>query len=160
MKLSRMCEQAVVRSVFAGSREGENSQRTRWEHGHLSLLTNDGPKLLAQALLQGRMKVVLQVVDLLVPPLALLSMLELSAVLLGAIGWLWLGWQAPLAVSVAAVLMLGAAIGIARARFAADIVSGADLLRAPAYVLAKVPLYLRFMVNRQVEWVRTKRDSR
>lgn len=154
------CEEALVNSVFAGSREGERSQRTRWEHGHLSLLTKDGPSLLWQAVLRGEVRVALQVIDMLVPPLALLSVLNLMAVGLGLVFLAWKDWHGPLTVSLTAVTMLGAAICLARARFAADVLSGADLLRAPGYMLAKLPLYLRFLVNRQVDWVRTKRDSR
>ena len=154
-----LCEDAFVGSVFAGSAEGEKSQRTRWEHGHISLLLNQGPKLLVRALMQGRMALALVVMDLLVPPLALLALLS-GAVLAAAAGvWLLAGWRGPLWVAAAGLAALALAVLLSRARFAADIVSMGDLLRAPGYVLAKLPLYVRYLVARQVDWVRTKRDS-
>lgn len=45
-------------------------------------------------------------------------------------------------------------------RFGRDFCSLADLLKVPIYVLAKIPLYLKFILNRQRVWVRTDRDSR
>lgn len=153
------CEDARVTSVFAASREGAKSQRTRWEHGHLALLLSDGPGLLLGALARGRLRLALQVLDMLVPPLALLLMLELAMLALAALAWALAGWLAPLMVAAAALAMLATAVALARARFAADIVSGADLLAVPGYVLAKLPLYLGFLVRRQKAWVRTRRDT-
>jgi hypothetical protein len=33
------------------------------------------------------------------------------------------------------------------------------LMYAPLYALKKIPLYLGFLIKRQVEWVRSKRDD-
>ena len=154
------CEEARVYGVFAGSGEGQKSQRTRWEHGHLSLLVSDGPRLLARALLRGRLTLAAQVLDLLVPPLALLAMMELAALAVAVLAFVVLGWVAPVVVSAATLLMLVAAVLLARARYAADIIRVRDLLTVPAYVLRKLPLYARFVFARQREWVRTKRDNR
>lgn len=154
------CEEARVYSVFAGSGEGQKSQRTRWEHGHLSLLVSDGPRLLAGALLRGRFTLVAQVLDLLVPPLALLVMMDMAALAAAVLAFLVLGWVSPVVVSAATLLMLAAAVLLARARYASDIIRGRDLLAVPDYVLRKLPLYSRFVFARQREWVRTKRDNR
>lgn len=40
------------------------------------------------------------------------------------------------------------------------IISLASLAFAPLYTVLKVPLYLKFLVSRQVEWVRSKRDDK
>lgn len=153
------CEDALVRSVFAGSKEGEQSQRTRWEHGHLSLMLSDGPQLVMHALLRGRLALLMQVLDMLVPPLALLAMASLALGAVNGLAWVLLDWQAPLIASLMGIGGLALAILLARARFAADLLSGRELLMAPVYMLSKIPLYLRFLVKRQVEWVRTKRDN-
>jgi cellulose synthase/poly-beta-1,6-N-acetylglucosamine synthase-like glycosyltransferase len=154
-----LCEEAEVASVFAGSREGEQSQRTRWEHGHLSLLFGEGPQLAARAIAGGQWRTLMLVLDMLVPPLALLAFSVALAWMLSLGLWAWLGWWLPLTLACAAFGALVLAILLARARFAADIISGKELLMAPTYVLAKLPLYLRFVVRRQVDWIRTKRDS-
>ncbi len=152
------CEDVLVTSVFAASQEGERSQRTRWEHGHLSLLVGEGPKLLWEALRRGRFAQAMLVMDMLVPPLALLAGLLVVATLVQAIWALLTGWVAGLVVALLGVLALLVAIVAARHRFAAELIGLGELLKAPVYVLAKLPIYLSFVVRRQTEWVRTKRD--
>jgi len=153
------CEDAGLETVFAASKDAQLTQRTRWEHGHLALLVGNGPKLLLSALLRGKWRFAAQVLDLLVPPLALLALLQLVGTAASLAAFLLLGWKWPLCFGVAGVVMLVAAVLLARARFAADIVSGLDLCRVPVYILAKLPMYVRFIFNRQVEWIRTKRDA-
>jgi cellulose synthase/poly-beta-1,6-N-acetylglucosamine synthase-like glycosyltransferase len=153
-----LCEDALVTSVFAKSSEGEASQRTRWEHGHLAMLVGEGPRLLWQSMRPGRGAQLLQVMDMLVPPLALLGMLLAGWTLVQLLLALLLGWTAPLAVSLLGLGGLLLAIALAQHRWAADILTLGELARAPLILLAKVPLYLRFIVKRQVDWVRTKRD--
>ena len=152
------CEDVLVTSVFAASQEGERSQRTRWEHGHLSLLVGEGPKLLWEALRRGRLAQAMLVMDMLVPPLALLAGLLVVATLAQAIWALLTGWVAGLAFALLGVAALLVAIVAARHRFAAELIGLGELLKAPVYVLAKLPIYLSFVVRRQTEWVRTKRD--
>jgi len=153
-----LCEDALVTSVFAKSNEGEASQRTRWEHGHLAMLVGEGPRLLWQSMRPGRGAQLLQVMDMLVPPLALLGMLLVGWTLVQLLLAVWLGWTAPLAVALAGLGALMAAIVLAQRRWAGDLLTLGELARAPLILLAKVPLYLRFVVKRQVDWVRTKRD--
>ncbi len=153
-----LCEDARVTSVFAKSSEGEASQRTRWEHGHLAMLVGEGPRLLWQSMRPGRGAQLLQVMDMLVPPLALLGMLLVGWTLVQLLLALWLGWTAPLVLSLAGLGALMAAIVLAQRRWAGDLLTLGELARAPLILLAKVPLYLRFVVKRQVDWVRTKRD--
>ena len=152
------CEDVLVTSVFAASQEGERSQRTRWEHGHLSLLVGEGPKLLWEALRRGRFAQAMLVMDMLVPPLALLAGLLVVATLAQAIWALLTGWVAGLVLALLGVAALLVAIVAARHRFAAELIGLGELLKAPVYVLAKLPIYLSFVVRRQTEWVRTKRD--
>lgn len=154
------CEDAYVQTVFPGSAEAQTSQRTRWEHGHLSVIVHDVPPLLLQSVIRGQFRYALQVLDLLVPPIALLAMLLLAAVVLGVTMWWAFGWLLPLLIATIGALLLTVAISVARAAFASDLLSIADLLRVPSYVTAKLPLYARFIVRRQVEWVRTKRDAK
>lgn len=153
-----LCEDARVTSVFANSSEGEASQRTRWEHGHLAMLVGEGPKLLWQSMRPGRGAQLLQVMDMLVPPLALLGMLLVGWTLVQLLLALVLGWTAPFVLSLLGLGALLLAIVLAQHRWAADILTLGELARAPFILLAKIPLYLRFIVKRQVDWVRTKRD--
>jgi cellulose synthase/poly-beta-1,6-N-acetylglucosamine synthase-like glycosyltransferase len=155
------CPEARVSSRFAGNAEGARAQRTRWEHGHLSLITTRVPRLLWQTLRLRSASLLALTLDLLVPPTALLAMLVVllaaAAILLFAAELATLPalcW--PLVVLAAFSL----AIGLAWFRFARDTVSLRDLATTLLYVLRKLPLYFRFLTARQVNWVRTRRDSR
>ncbi|WP_431050628.1 glycosyltransferase family 2 protein [Roseateles sp. L2-2] len=152
------CEDVLVTSVFAASQEGERSQRTRWEHGHLSLLVGEGPKLLWDALRRGRFAQAMLVMDMLVPPLALLAGLLVVATFVQAVWALATGLTAGFVIALLGVLALVTAIFAARHRFADDLIGLGELLKAPMYVLAKLPIYISFVVRRQTEWVRTRRD--
>ena len=96
---------------------------------------------------------------MLVPPLALLAM--------SLVGWTFVtlvvavaaGWMAPFVLALLTLALLGLAIVVAQQRWAADVLSLGELARAPFILLAKIPLYLRFVFKRQTDWVRTKRDS-
>ena len=146
--------QAVVTSVFPPSDEATNSQRARWEHGHLSVILNEAPKLIFGALKKLNIQMLGMAFDLLVPPLAMLTMLcglvfVLSMIVGGHLSQL-----------LAAVLMvcLFVAVMLAWVVFGQHIIRFSQLCYAPIYALIKIPLYIKFFVNRQVEWVRSKRD--
>lgn len=155
------CPEARVSSRFASNDEGARAQRTRWEHGHLSLIATRVPRLLWQALRLRSASLLALTLDLLVPPTALLAMLVLlltaAAILLFAAGWTsFPALFCPLVV----LLAFSVAIGLAWFRFARDTVSPRDLATTVLYMLRKLPLYLSFLTARQVNWVRTRRDSR
>ena len=65
----------------------------------------------------------------------------------------------PLRTHSIGMLFLGLAIISAWAKFGREIVSIVALLYAPFYILKKIPLYLSFLLKRQVDWVRSKRDE-
>ena len=97
--------------------------------------------------------------DLLVPPLALLTLLAVASF---AMTWLWFvlsGLWLPALIASSAVALLGATILLAWGRFGREVISFATLLYAPFYALKKIPLYVSFLFKRQVDWVRSKRDE-
>lgn len=51
-----------------------------------------------------------------------------------------------------------AAILMAWVRFGRELLSLQQLLRFPLYILWKIPLYTRFLLKPQSQWVRTHRD--
>jgi hypothetical protein len=149
--------QALVTSEFPTSEQGAASQRTRWEHGHLQVLTSQAPPLIARGLLRADWRALALAVDLIVPPLALLVMTVLAATLLAALGGaLGAGWEA-FGFGLALLALLTVAVLSAWARFARGVVSLGEIARAPLYALNKVPVYVRYLAGRQSEWVRTRR---
>jgi cellulose synthase/poly-beta-1,6-N-acetylglucosamine synthase-like glycosyltransferase len=153
------CPDALVHSYFPTSSEGIQSQRTRWEHGHLSMITSTVPRTLFAALRRASPGLFAFGLDLCVPPLALLVLLVCGLSGLSGLLALFGGPVAPLVLGISAGAALGAAILLAWWRHGRAVLSGKELALAFVYVAAKIPLYFRFLFQRQVAWVRSKRDS-
>ncbi|MNG72555.1 Glucosyl-3-phosphoglycerate synthase [compost metagenome] len=158
-KAPAFCPEAVVTSEFPSSQEGLSSQRKRWEHGHLGVLLTDAPKLIVESLARRNGQLLAMTADLLVPPLALLVL-----ALMVMFGVCWLAFMlfdvlAPALIATLGLALLGAAVLLAWARFSRELISFSVLLYAPFYAVKKIPLYLGFLIKRQVEWVRSKRDD-
>ena len=153
------CPHALVHSYFPTSNEGTQSQRTRWEHGHLSMITSTAPATLWAAVRRGSPSLFAFGLDLCVPPLALLVLLVCGLTGLGLLLALFGGPVAPLALGVLAGAALAAAILLSWWRHGRTVLSGKELALAAWYVVAKIPLYFRFLFHRQVTWVRSKRDT-
>jgi cellulose synthase/poly-beta-1,6-N-acetylglucosamine synthase-like glycosyltransferase len=155
----QFCPQAVVTSRFPIQREARQVQRTRWEHGHMALILARAPGLIAQAWHKRRPELLAMAADLCVPPLASLVLSQcvlflLALALAAAHGprlALWL-CSAGLAAVVAGVM-------IAWSGYGRHIVSLPELLGAPWYVLAKLPMIWRMLTRRQTRWIRTERDD-
>lgn len=149
-------EHAVFRSP-SSSAAAIGAQRTRWEHGSLGSTWRYIP-LLAAAIIRGRLSLTPLLLDLTVPPLALLVLTiaaaTVFALVAGAITndlaptW-WLGGLAT---------MLAATVLAVWGRYGRAILPAATLLRVPLYILWKLPMYARLFGHRQRDWVRTGRD--
>lgn len=155
----RFCPEAQVASMFPSSAEGASTQRTRWEHGHLAILVRAAPRLLAEAIRQRSRDLLALALDLCVPPLALLAMLMLATFAASAVFFAASGRSLPFFLASAALAMLMLAVLAAWARHGRRVIALRGLAYAPVYALAKLPLYVGFLVKRQVDWVRTRRSS-
>ena len=151
-----LCPDVVIRGSLPDSTRTAFTQRTRWEHGHLSVIKRFVPALLADALRlrPGALAIAL---DLLVPPLALLVglLVGLAAI---SLGWAWMSsrWVS-FAVAVGSLFVVGCAVALAWLRGGRHLPLW-NLLAVPFYVLWKIPMYLRFFAGRkQSTWVRTDR---
>ena len=153
------CAHALVSSVFPIDADGARGQRTRWEHGHLSVIAKVGPRMLLRALMRRDRRLLGMTLDLMVPPLAALVLTLIALTALGA-AWAWLTADArPLGVAACALVLLGAGVVLAWWRDGKRIVALKELLALPLYVAAKIPMYVQLFTKRQIEWVRTKRDD-
>ena len=153
------CPEACVASHFPATAEGIASQRTRWEHGHLDVILHAAPRLFLEALRRRDHNLLGLALDLCVPPLALLMLLTLT-VFVGSAVFYWSTKLAfPLWLSAMSLLMLGLSVLLAWGSYGRQVISLASLASAPFYALWKLPLYVRFMVKRQAEWIRSRRDS-
>lgn len=153
----RFCEAAGVQSHFPSSAAAAATQRTRWEHGHLGMLSQHAVPMLRDALGRRDRRLFGLALDLAVPPLALLMLLAFALWgLAGAAAWAGVGAVAWVAAS-GLLALLGAAVLAAWLRWGRSVLGPWDLLRAPWYALSKLGVYLRFWSRRQKDWVRTER---
>ncbi len=153
-----LCPSVTVVGPLPPSDDAAKTQRTRWEHGHLQLISHYCPQLFSQAWAQRRLDLFAIALDLIIPPLSLLVMIWLSVsiamTLASALSGTWL----PAFICYGAGGALISAVILAWIRFAQSDLSLKMLLRVPVYILWKVPVYLKFVREPQVEWVRTRRQ--
>ena len=151
--------EAQVSSLFPSDEAGTVEQRARWERGHLGVITHEAPRALWRALRFGRPRLMAMVFDLCIPPLTLLVLLLVAQVgvdlaMLALPG----AARGPLVLALLSLALLTLAVGLAWNSFGRDIVTLGELLGAPRYILAKLPMYARFFGHRKAGWVRAKRD--
>lgn len=153
------CPTAKVTGYFPSSLQAAKSQKTRWVHGHLQLIQTYVPILIKQAWRQKRLDMLGSVLDLCVPPLSLLAVIwfaiTIVSLVFGILTALWI----PTAIAAAAGFCFLTAIFTAWSKFASTELPLYQLLSVPFYVLWKIPVYFKFLVNPQIAWVRTERDK-
>lgn len=153
----RFCAEAEVWSRFPADAAAAVTQRTRWEHGHLSLLSRAAPRLLWAGLFRGRPTLVAMALDLAVPPLAalvaVLFALSLVGLVLGVLASAWVAF----AIVGCALLAVALAVLLAWRIAGRSTLSRRDLLGVPGYVLGKLGMYARWLVRRETRWIRTRR---
>lgn len=155
----QFCQSAWVTSRLPSGNQAATTQRTRWEHGHLQMLSEYVPKLLGQALRQGRVDLIVLALELGVLPISLQVMVTLAiAALCLAAAIAGLSWL-PAYLALGAVLALSTGVSLAWAGYGRSDLSLRDLLTVPLYVLNKIPLYFKFLVKPEKTWVRTERDG-
>lgn len=153
------CPEARVSSYFPASEEGFKSQRTRWEHGYLQVLLKDAPAVLVRSLRALDGQLLAMGLDLCVPPIALLSLLVAAVWIASAALYAISHAAVPLLIASATAGLLAVSVLASWARYGRRIVSLGTLLLAVVYALWKAPVYGRFLIARQLHWVRSKRDQ-
>jgi len=134
-------------------------QRRRWEGGFLETSFRYAPHMLADALRRRNYRLLLAALDLMVPPLTLLIILNVITLTIFAgisvaFGLSWLPFFAGLLV----LGLAGIAVLLAWAREGRACLNPAVLLRIPLYLLWKIPLYLSLMRRGAPrDWLRTRR---
>lgn len=149
------CHEATIHSHFANNEEGARIQRTRWEHGHLHLLSHYAPRHLFGAIRRRDWRYASLSLDLCIPPLSLLLMLTAVASLGPLLAWQATGDALPWLLLLLPPAALPLSLAATWAVHGRDLLPARQLLAGIAYVCGKLPLYLR---RRQRDWVGTRRD--
>lgn len=155
---ARFCPEAVVTSNVGKAGEPSKAQRARWEHGTLALIGEYLPRLFLRFFRTRSPALLAVMLDLCVPPLALLALAVAADFLITAICAIAFAIISPLEIAGLNCLLLLTVIVLAWWHFGQDILPFRWLAFAPVYALKKIPLYLQFFVARQREWVRGERD--
>jgi cellulose synthase/poly-beta-1,6-N-acetylglucosamine synthase-like glycosyltransferase len=154
----RLCPAATLTGAAAPDRQSAIKQRTRWEHGHVHTLVTQVPRLLLVGAARLRPSLVGVGLELGVPPLSLLFV-GWGVLLIACLMWWQVGggsWV-PVAFLVSAFLLTAIALGLAWLKFGQKMLPFLTLLGSPAYILWKVPVYLKVLGSREKTWARTDR---
>jgi cellulose synthase/poly-beta-1,6-N-acetylglucosamine synthase-like glycosyltransferase len=152
------CPDALVTSTFPASKEGTQSQRTRWEHGHLGVISRELPGLYVDAIVNRDIQLAGVALDLSVPPLALLVLLIGAVWFSSLLFCLATSSRTPFGMASIDAAFFFVAVLLSWVRYGRRIISLGSLALGVAYALWKIPIYAKFLVARQVNWVRSKRD--
>lgn len=153
------CPEALLTSTLAATREASHSQSTRWEHGHMGVILSDAPRLLANGILKRDLKIIAMALDLSVPPLALLSLLNGLLWIAGALILFAANSPTPFLIASASATLIAISVLLSWHHYGRHVISLSELSFAVFYAIMKIPLYVRFLIARQLHWVRSKRDG-
>lgn len=146
-----------VTSEFAATERGAETQRQRWVQGHLAMIAGYVPRLVAAALVNGNVDLLVLALDLLVPPLSLLVMIAGSALLVAAAFALLTGELLPAALAFLNLALLAVSIMLAWSRYGRDVLPGRQILSVISQVPQRLHLFRRLARGGASEWVRTDR---
>ena len=152
-----LVDRAQVRSK-AATGEAALQQRRRWEHGFLDTLRRQALPVLIGGLRRGSRRETLLGLHLSVPPLALLMMLAVMALVLNAI---LMGFGNGPAAFTGLAIILALALTLVLCAWLVGgrpFLTGRAVLAAPFYLLWKLPLYASFLRRPQAAWNRTTRQ--
>jgi cellulose synthase/poly-beta-1,6-N-acetylglucosamine synthase-like glycosyltransferase len=152
---------ACVTSHFPFSAEGVKTQRRRWEEGNIRMILREAPRLVAVALAKGNLSLLALALDLMVPPLSLLTLLVVGMTVVSGAAALLGASCLPFAISSASFVTLVAAVTLAWLKYGRDVLPVTAIFSVVAYVLRKLPLYRQIFSSRTAStWVRTDRGKR
>jgi cellulose synthase/poly-beta-1,6-N-acetylglucosamine synthase-like glycosyltransferase len=155
------CPSAVVTSCFPTSPVGAQTQRQRWEQGHLSIMVRLVPRLLAAGVVHANVELCSMALDLAIPPLVLLLSLSLLILAISFMATIIGLTSLPFVLALLSLLLFGISVFAAWRKYGADILSGRDLSQVAIYMLRKIPMYLKILKQRsQMGWIRTDRINR
>jgi cellulose synthase/poly-beta-1,6-N-acetylglucosamine synthase-like glycosyltransferase len=146
---------AVVISEMPVTQSQAEPQRRRWESGRLQTVKTFVPSLFRAFLKTLRWRFVDAILELMVPPLSLLVMMQIAVLLLAlAVRPAW----ALFFLCTAAATVFYVVAGLLRVNAPASVWRG--LLLTPLFLLWKIPFYLRLVRSAQPSgWERTQRQA-
>ena len=154
------CPLAGVVSDFPFTVAGLQSQRLRWEQGHISSIVTLVPRLFFLAVTRANLGLLALVLDLVVPPLASLGMLVMGMSVVASLATLLGISSAAMLVSSASLVGLIGTIFVSWLKYGREILPSVSILLMFSYVLEKIPLYRKILSRKSSsQWIRTDRTK-
>lgn len=133
-------------------------QRERWEGGFLTNALPAGLRGLWRSAVRLDRRGMIAAIDLCIPPLVVLGLLNGGALILLGLAAALTGSTFALAAVLAATALAGAAVGLAWLREGRAYASAGAIACIPVYAARKLPMYARLLVRGAPrDWVRTDR---
>ena len=146
---------AKVWAEMATTRKQASPQRRRWEGGRFQIMRTYLPRLLLTFLTTGRLRYLDAFLNLLIPPLSLLVLIQLAGLIAAVVGFP--AWLPAIGLS-----MIVTALHVFTALYAvrAPVQVWLYLAAAPIFLMWKMPIYVGLLLRpRQKQWVRTERNA-
>lgn len=146
-----------ISSEFPQNPSALNSQRLRWEHGHIQTILSEVPRLLLSALAKRDFRLLATALDVSVPPLSMLALTVGIYGTIGLVGFVFLETASALLMAVLMIALLATAVAMAWKLSAEDLLTFREVIGALLHLPRKVSIYTSFFTGRQQEWIRTDR---
>ncbi|QDU93054.1 glycosyltransferase family 2 protein [Lignipirellula cremea] len=136
------------------------TQRTRWEHGHLTTACTQIPRLLLASVLRLRPRLLMVALDLAIPPMALLVAVWMAAWATTVLATFVGADLLPAILLSAGGGLIGLSILLGWAAHCRQVIPFSALAGLPIYLCKKLPIYFALLVRRTpAQWVRTDRTA-
>jgi cellulose synthase/poly-beta-1,6-N-acetylglucosamine synthase-like glycosyltransferase len=151
---------AVVTSEFPASVRGTDSQRQRWEYGHIELILTLGARFIFLAIARRNLALLALALDMAIPPVTVLGLLVIGMAAIAGLSVCFGSSPVALFVSGVSLVALVLAVLLSWLRYGHDVLPlGSSLLIGP-YVVGKLRLYRQFLQRGFVlKWKRTDRGN-
>ena len=154
------CPSATLMSEFPSSSQGIQSQRLRWERGHLGMILLFAPRLILISIMRGNTALLAQSLDAAVPPVILLAILVVGLTLLAALTMLLNGSPTALIIGSVSTFCLFLGIFLAWFKYGRQNLPARAALAILAYVFSKLHVYGRILSSKSgSQWTRTDRNK-
>ena len=150
------CPFPGVISDFPMTVDGTQSQRLRWEQGHIRAIVTIVPRVIFLAIVRADVKLLALAFDAAVPPLSLLGMLVIFMSVVAGMTTLLGISSAAMFVSLASCVGLIGGVSLSWFKYGRDLLPSHSIFLIVSYVCGKFPLYLKIL-SRISQWKRTDR---
>lgn len=164
LKLNALSESVIfdssskVISYFPESEIGTQTQRTRWEHGHLTSMALL-PRAMLAAISKGNIRSFLTALDAMIPPTVLWLLLVFACLVASAL-ITYIGVYFPFYLSAIAFGGISLCLFFSWLRYGREILPLRDFSAIFIYVFSKFNVYSSFLRSREKSWVRTERGKK